>query len=61
MEKLEPLKLASCQQFEEFERIIKQKLLAMHKLGIAHKDIKPNNIMVALSGEQYYFIDFGIS
>jgi serine/threonine protein kinase len=38
---------------------MKTKLLAMHALGIAHKDIKPQNMMKYK--DSYVFIDFGIS
>lgn len=61
MELLQPLNFASNEQFTAFERIVKAKMLAMHKLGIIHKDIKPGNIMASLASDDYYFIDFGIS
>ena len=33
----------------------------MHQFCIAHRDIKPNNIMASLEGGDYFYIDFGIA
>ena len=40
-----------------------EKLEVMHKRGIMHGDVKPDNLMMGLgtSSQDLYFVDFGLA
>lgn len=59
MEKCDELNIPDTNSFTDFYLQMKANVLAMHTLGIVHKDIKPANIMQV--GKKYFLIDFGIS
>lgn len=52
---------ASSEEIAEVTRNLVNGLRCIHKSGIAHRDIKPNNIMIDPETLEVNFIDFGIS
>jgi serine/threonine protein kinase len=44
---------------KEFFKQIVQAILSIHKLGVLHRDIKDENILVDMSTNQLFIIDFG--
>ena len=45
----------------EFFILMLKKLTKLHSCGIVHCDIKPENILISLNGDDYYYSDYGLS
>jgi len=48
---------------DDDKKKINDKIIKLHKLGIYHRDLHPNNIIVVKKGKNYdfIFIDFGLA